>query len=154
MADEHVFFAHRCGYAIAYGKQLANDWSFQCEAANRLAQWLLDSGNSDFWAHYTSDTQSPWVVLHDRDFHKTWTTESGFIFSNPDYVDGDRLKSGIFRVKFLDEPRSDLRMQHIVSYRVRPALKWIINHATTQHEKELAAHAACALEAIDEVKDK
>lgn len=121
MADEHVFIAHRCGYAVHFGKQGANDWGFSCTALNGLAQWLLrgpsaptsfpvaqaPSGSVEgFWDYYSRHTESPWLLLHDRDFGKTWTTPSGYLFSDVDYVSGTSVVgpnegSGIFRVVFL-----------------------------------------------------
>lgn len=102
MADEHIFIAHRCGYATHFGKQLGNDWGFNCDNLRELHQWLHDNNPEGFWARYPHDSEAPWVLLHDRDFKKTWITESGFIFSDSDYVDGKRLGgNSIFRVQFL-----------------------------------------------------
>jgi len=109
MADEIVFLAHRCGYAVCLGKQLGNDWRFNADAANTLAEWLISTNPPGFWDAYNRDAEvDPWVVLHEgmgdkRGFNVTWSTPSGSLFCDADYITGSKSTSPIFKFHFIEK---------------------------------------------------
>lgn len=117
MPDEHAFIAHRtCGLATHFGKQLGNRWTFDPNAADRLADYLWNENSEAYWEPYGREsTEDPFVLLFEgmgglrshRGFKVTWTTPSGYLFSPSDYVDGKKDGCGIFRVIFLDTESAD-----------------------------------------------
>jgi hypothetical protein len=107
MADEYMFLAHRLGFAVHCGKQLGNQWHGNFDGLEVLSNYLID--RSEYWDYYGDKaTEDPFVLLYDgmggphRGFNVDWTTPSGKLWRDEDYVDGKRLGgNGIFRVVFL-----------------------------------------------------